>query len=113
MTEEYVSNSDYRILTMELLGEILHFSKSGRMIVKVENNNLHVKSGLIVLDNKDKRVGKIAELIGSVNSPYASIIPFVQTKSKMAGLKVYFAITGRKDFYFKSKNKKRFKNNKK
>lgn len=113
MTEGYVSNNDYRILTMELLGEILHFSKSGRLIVRVENNGAHVKSGLIVLDNKDKRVGKIAELIGSVNSPYASIIPFVQAKSKMAGLKVYFPITGKKDFYFKSKNKKKIKNNKK
>lgn len=98
---------------MELLGEILHFSKSGRLIVRIENNDSHVKSGLIVLDNKDKKVGKIAELIGSVNSPYASIIPFVQAKSKMAGLKVYFAITGKKDYYFKSKNKRKIKNNKK
>jgi len=98
---------------MELLGEILHFSKSGRLIVRIENNDSHVKSGLIVLDNKDKKVGKIAELIGSVNSPYASIIPFVQAKSKMAGLKVYFVITGKKDFYFKSKNKRKIKNNKK
>ena len=113
MTEEYVSNSDYQILAMELLGEILHFSKSGRLIVRVENNSSYVKSGLIVLDNKDKRVGKIAELIGSVNSPYASIIPFVQAKSKMAGLKVYSAITEKKDFFFKSKNKKKIKNNKK
>ena len=113
MTEEYVSNIDYQILTMELLGEILHFSKSGRLIVRVENNGSHVKSGLIVLDNKEKRIGKIAELIGSVNSPYASIIPFVQAKSKMAGLKVFFVITGKKDFFFKSKNKKKIKNNKK
>ena len=98
---------------MELLGEILHFSKSGRLIVRVENNGSQVKSGLMVLDNKEKRIGKIAELIGSVNSPYASIIPFVQSKSKMAGLKVYFAVMGRKDFFSKSKNKKKIKNNKK
>ena len=113
MTEEYVSNSDYRILAMELLGEILHFSKSGRLIVKVENNRPYVKSGLVVVDNKEKRIGKIAELIGSVNSPYASIIPFVQARSKMAGLKLYFVVTGKKDFSFKSKNKKKIKNNKK
>jgi rRNA processing protein Gar1 len=112
LTEEYVSNSDYRILAMELLGEILHFSKSGRLIVKVENNGSYVKSGLIVLDNKEKKIGKIAELIGSVNSPYASIIPFVQIKRKMTGIKVYFGITGKRDF-FKSKNKKKIKNNKK
>lgn len=113
MTEEYVSNNDYRILTMELLGEILHFSKSGRLIVKVENRGSQVKSGLMVLDNREKRIGKIAELIGSVNSPYASIIPFVQAKNKMAGLKVYFTVLGKKDFFSKSKNKKKIKNNKK
>jgi rRNA processing protein Gar1 len=48
-----------------------------------------------------------------VNSPYASIIPFVQAKSKMAGLKVYFAMTGKRDFNFRSKNKRKFKKNKK
>ncbi|MDF0681077.1 MAG: Gar1/Naf1 family protein [Candidatus Nitrosocosmicus sp.] len=106
MTEEYVSNNDYRILTMELLGEILHFSKSGRLIVKVENRGSQVKSGLMVLDNREKRIGKIAELIGSVNSPYASIIPFVQAKNKMAGLKVYFTVLGKKDFFFKIQKKK-------
>jgi RNA-binding protein len=100
-------------LTMELLGEILHFSKSGRMIVKLENKGSLVKSGLTVLDSKDKRVGKIAELIGSVTSPYASVIPFVQAKSKMTGLKVYYAKTGKRDFYFKSNNKRKIKNNKK
>jgi rRNA processing protein Gar1 len=67
----------------------------------------------MVLDNKEKRIGKIAELIGSVNSPYASIIPFVQAKNKMAGLKVYFTLMGKKDFFSKSKNKKKIKNNKK
>ena len=83
------------------------------MIVRVENNGSQVKSGLMVLDNKEKRIGKIAELIGSVNSPYASIIPFVQAKNKMAGLKVYFTLMGKKDFFSKSKNKKKIKNNKK
>jgi hypothetical protein len=48
-----------------------------------------------------------------VKSPYASIIPFVQVKSKMAGLKVYFAMTGKRDFNFKTKNKRKIKNNKK
>jgi rRNA processing protein Gar1 len=67
----------------------------------------------MVLDNKEKRIGKIAELIGSVNSPYASIIPFVQVKNKMTGLKVYFTVMGKKDFFSKSKNKKKIKNNKK
>jgi rRNA processing protein Gar1 len=83
------------------------------LIVRIEDNYSHVKSGLIVLDNNDRKVGKIAELIGSVKSPYASVIPYVQAKSKMAGLKVYFAMTGKRDFNFKAKNKRKIKNNKK
>ncbi len=65
---------------MELLGETLHFSKSGRLIVKIENYNPNIKSGLLVLDNQDKKLGKISELIGPVSSPYASIIPFIEKK---------------------------------
>lgn len=76
---------------MELLGEILHFSKSGRMIIKIDKNNINHKPGSQVYNEGEKKIGKIAELIGPVNSPYASILPFIQSKNKMAGSKVYTA----------------------
>lgn len=71
---------------MEVLGEILHFSKSGRLIAKIEKYSSKIRSGLIVIDDKNNKIGKISELIGPVTSPYASIIPFNQKKSKIKGL---------------------------
>ncbi|HSA75777.1 MAG TPA: hypothetical protein VLE21_06270 [Candidatus Nitrosocosmicus sp.] len=73
---------------MELLGEILHFSKSGRLIVKIDRNRKNPRAGSIVFNN-EKKLGKIVELIGSVKSPYASIVPFIQPRSKTVGTKVY------------------------
>jgi RNA-binding protein len=73
---------------MELLGEILHFSKSGRLIVKIDQNRKNPRAGSIVFNN-DKKLGKIIELIGSVKSPYASILPFIQPRNKTVGMKVY------------------------
>lgn len=76
-------------MSMELLGEILHFSKSGRMIIKCENNNIKIRSGWVVMDEKHKKVGKVSELIGPVSSPYISLIPFIQKREKLKGQKVY------------------------
>ena len=88
---------------MELLGEILHFSKSGRIIVKIDQNRKNPRAGLLVFSN-DKKIGKIVELIGSVKSPYASIIPFIQPRSKTSGMKVYTNPTNNKTRTFRTRN---------
>ena len=54
-----------------MIGEIIHMAKSGRLIVKVEENINHNLIGQALTDNKGSRIGKIIELIGSVKSPYA------------------------------------------
>jgi len=74
---------------MELLGEILHFSKSGRLIIKVDKNNTNHRPGSQVYTEGERKIGKIAELIGPVGSPYASILPYIQSRSKMSGSKVF------------------------
>jgi RNA-binding protein len=56
---------------MEMIGEIIHMAKSGRLIVKVEENTNHNLIGQALIDNNGSRIGKIIELIGSVKSPYA------------------------------------------
>ena len=89
MTEEDVSNKEYTQLSMELLGDILHFSKSGRLIVKIDKYKPFMKSGLNISDNQEKKIGKISEILGPVSSPYASIIPFIQKRNKLSGTKVY------------------------
>jgi len=74
---------------MELLGEILHFSKSGRLIVKLDRFDSSMKTGQNISNDQGKMIGKITEFIGPITSPYASIIPFIQKKNKLTGMKVY------------------------
>ena len=74
---------------MELLGEILHFSKSGRLIVKLDRFDSSMKTGQNISDDQGKMIGKITEFIGPITSPYASILPFIQKKNKLTGMKVY------------------------
>jgi RNA-binding protein len=90
-------------MTMELLGEILHFSRSGRIIVKIDQNRKNPRAGLLVFNN-EKKIGKIVELIGSVKSPYASIIPFIQPRSKTSGMKVYTNPTNNKARTIRTRN---------
>jgi RNA-binding protein len=48
----------------------LHQAKSGRLIVRLSRE---VRSGVIILDDKGRRLGKVVELIGPVRAPYASV----------------------------------------
>jgi RNA-binding protein len=99
---------------MELLGEILHFSKSGRIIVKMDKYKSSIKPGLNVSDNQEKKIGKISEILGPTKSPYVSIIPFVQKRNRLTGAKVYIHETLKKNYNFKSyKSKSKIKRNKK
>ncbi len=75
---------------MEVIGEIIHMAKSGRLIVKVEENTNHNLIGQALIDNNGSRIGKIIELIGSVKSPYASVMPALNSKYTVGG-KVYRA----------------------
>ncbi len=71
---------------MERIGEIVHLVKSGRLIVKVEDNITHNLIGQSLIDDKGSKVGKIIELIGPVKSPYASVIPTINSKYSIGGV---------------------------
>jgi rRNA processing protein Gar1 len=73
---------------MEMIGEIIHMAKSGRLIVKVDENVNHNLIGQALIDNKGSKIGKIIELIGSVKSPYASVMLTSNSKYTVGG-KVY------------------------
>ncbi len=99
---------------MELLGEILHFSKSGRIIVKMDKYKPFIKPGLNVSDNQEKKIGKISEILGPVNSPYASIIPYIQRRNKLTGIKLYINDNLKQNYNKKAYNSKsKIKRNKK
>jgi len=97
---------------MELVGEILHFSKSGRLIIRIDKYKTFIKPGLNVCDDNEKKIGKISELIGPIHSPYASIIPFIQKRNKLTGTKVYIDKNLKKKYKEKKHNSK-IKRNKK
>ncbi|MEM4311255.1 MAG: Gar1/Naf1 family protein [Nitrososphaerales archaeon] len=71
---------------MEELGDVLHLAKSGRLIVKLREK---VQVNTLVLDEKGRKIGKIAELIGPVSSPYASVIPLTDRVKRYIGKKVF------------------------
>ena len=62
---------------MEKIGEIVHLAKSGRLIVKIEENINHNLIGQSLID---------IELRGPVNSPSASVIPTINSKYSIGGV---------------------------
>jgi RNA-binding protein len=71
------------------IGEIMHLAKSGRLIVKLNAAGIGVRAGELLVDGSGKRVGRIAELIGPVSAPYASVIPMTDRTSRLVGAKVF------------------------
>ena len=70
------------------IGEVMHLARSGRLIVKLTSE---ARPGEILVDSAGKRVGKIAELIGPVKAPYASVIPMTDRTARLVGAKVFSA----------------------
>jgi RNA-binding protein len=54
-------------------GEVIHIAKSGRLILKI-GNSIALKSGEILFDRVGKKVGRVTELIGPVDAPFASVL---------------------------------------
>jgi len=55
---------------LQRVGSVVHQAKSGRLIVKLQTK---AEPGSSVFDSKEKKLGRVVELIGPVASPYASI----------------------------------------
>jgi RNA-binding protein len=71
------------------IGEVMHLAKSGRLIVRLNPESAGIKAGELLVDAAGKRVGRIAELIGPVNAPYASVIPMTDRTGRLSGSKVF------------------------
>lgn len=69
------------------IGEVMHLAKSGRLIVKLSAAG--IRPGEMLVDSAGRRVGRIAELIGPVSAPYASVIPMTDRTARLAGAKVF------------------------
>jgi len=72
------------------VGEILHLAKSGRLIVKLNTAGAErIKPGELLIDGSGRRVGKVAEFLGPVKTPYASVITMTDRTSRLVGSKVF------------------------
>lgn len=71
------------------IGEVMHLAKSGRLIVKLNAAGTGIKAGELLVDGSGRRVGRVAELIGPVSAPYASVIPMTDRTSRLIGTKVF------------------------
>jgi len=74
---------------VEEIGEVMHLAKSGRLIVRLNPAAAGIRAGELLVDGSGKRVGRITELIGPVNAPYASVIPMTDRTGRLAGVKVF------------------------
>jgi RNA-binding protein len=80
------------MVSMDELGTIIHVAKSGRIIVKIDNDAIKIKStGLSLLDSSGIRIGRVQEIFGPVFSPYASILPSRNKLVGIVGKKVFVA----------------------
>lgn len=66
---------------MRRLGEVLHVSKRGSIILRTDKTPPIGKQA-IVLDKKANRIGNVIDVFGPVSSPYVAIRPFKGTETE-------------------------------
>jgi rRNA processing protein Gar1 len=89
------------------VGEIIHKAKSGRLILKLYEQTT-IKTGDTIVDSQGKKIGNVNELIGSVNSPYASVILLKDDFKIKSGEKVFRSIAKNTKKYLRNRFKKSF-----
>ena len=77
------------VAKLEERGEVMHLAKSGRLIIRLVTGNKETKNGELLVDANGKPIGKVIEIIGPVNAPYASVAPMTDRINKIIGIKVF------------------------
>ncbi len=73
---------------MRRLGKVLHLSKSGNLILKLDQTPVPV-IGAEVCDYKLRQVGVVNNVLGPVKSPYVSVKPAANLDGTLAGRVLY------------------------
>ncbi|MCE4601478.1 MAG: hypothetical protein F7C38_08010 [Desulfurococcales archaeon] len=79
-----------------LLGSVAAVTRSGYIIVEINNPNMRIKIGGRVEDGKGVEIGKIIDLIGNIEKPYAVIKPAKETSIPSKGDQVYMILQRRR-----------------
>jgi RNA-binding protein len=70
------------------LGKVLHLSKSGNLILRLEETQVP-PIGAPVCDYKLRNIGLVNNVLGPVRSPYVSVKPAVGTDGALSGRVLY------------------------
>lgn len=81
-----MSNTNH--LALSEVGKVLHKAKSGRLIIKIDEN-VSINHNTLLFNSSGKNIGWLNELIGPVKSPYASIILKDDKFNPISGNKIY------------------------
>ena len=73
---------------MRRLGKVLHLSKSGNLILRLEETQVP-PIGSPVCDYKLRQVGVINNILGPVKSPYVSVKPAASLDGSLTGRVLY------------------------
>ena len=73
---------------MRRLGKVLHLSKSGNLILRLEQTPVPA-IGASVCDYKLRNVGVVNSFLGPVKSPYVSVKPAANVDGTLAGRVLY------------------------
>lgn len=73
-------------------GLALHVSKSKRLIIRADGD---LPGGSIIVDEKQRKIGRVGEIFGPVSKPYASIIPMTSRLRRVIGNRVFFVARAR------------------
>jgi rRNA processing protein Gar1 len=75
------------------LGKVLHLSKSGNLILRLEGSQLPSEKAT-VCDYKLARIGTVNGILGPVKSPYVSVHPTVESGDTLKGRVLYLVENG-------------------
>ncbi|HET7644028.1 MAG TPA: hypothetical protein VFK40_11010 [Nitrososphaeraceae archaeon] len=101
-----ISKLQYDLLTE--IGKIIHKAKSGRLILKLFEES-PIKMGDTIVTSHGRKIGIVNELIGSVKSPYASVLLADEGFETKSGEYVYRFIPKNTKKYFSKGFKKPFR----
>ncbi|MBS7623694.1 H/ACA RNA-protein complex protein Gar1 [Candidatus Bathyarchaeota archaeon] len=73
---------------MRRLGKIIHLSRSGNLILRLEANN-YPALGERVVDSRLKEIGRIQDVFGPSAKPYISISPTMNDPRSLIGKIAY------------------------
>jgi rRNA processing protein Gar1 len=69
------------------IGQVIHISPSGKAVVKAERTP---KIGETVLDEKNRQVGKVLDILGPTVSPYVEVDIDIENPHTFVGNFLYF-----------------------